>query len=122
MAYVNALYEHEHTADDIKTLLVLLAPYAPFITEELWHRVGEEGSVHEQPWPSYEEGKIKTETIQVVVQVNGKVRAQVEVPADVSGEELEREALKHDNVQKYLEGKEPKKVIVVKGRLVNVVV
>ncbi|MDX1688164.1 MAG: leucine--tRNA ligase [Candidatus Promineifilaceae bacterium] len=103
-------------------LLLLLAPVAPHIAEELWARRGNAYSIHEQPWPEWDEEIAKEETITLVVQVNGRVRAKVDVPAGISNEEAERVALAEENVQRWLDGKTPKKVIVVPNRLVNIVV
>ncbi|MEX2007943.1 MAG: class I tRNA ligase family protein [Candidatus Spechtbacterales bacterium] len=122
MEYVNVLYEEPHTKEQLDALVLLLAPYAPFIAAELWEQLGNEGAVHEQPWPQYDEAKTQTDTITVPVQVNGKLRAQIEVSADIADEELQQQALAHENVQRHLEGKEPKKVIVIHQKLVNIVV
>ena len=112
----------EAWAEAVDSLLLLLAPIAPHITEELWARRGHEYSIHEQPWPEWDEEVAKEESITLIVQVNGKVRAKVDVPAGISNEDAERIALEEENVQRYLDGKTPKKVIVVPGRLVNIVV
>ena len=106
----------------VDTLLLLLAPFAPQITEELWQKRGHEYSIHEQPWPEWDEEIAREETITLIVQVNGKVRAKVDVPAGISNDEAERIALQEENVQRWLDGKTPRKVIVVPGRLVNIVV
>jgi len=106
----------------VDNLLLLLAPIAPHITEELWARRGNPYSIHEQPWPEWDEEIAKEETITLIVQVNGKVRAKVDVPAGISDEEAERVALAEENVQRWLDGKDPKKVIVVPNRLVNIVI
>ena len=106
----------------VDSLLLLLAPFAPHITEELWQRRGREYSIHQQPWPAWDEEIARDETITLVVQVNGKVRARIDVPAGIDNAEAERIALEEENVRRYLEGKQPRKVIVVPGRLVNIVV
>lgn len=106
----------------IDSLLLLLAPFAPHISEELWARRGRPYSIHEQDWPAWDEEIAREETITLVVQVNGKVRAKVDVPAGIEDEEAERIALQEENVQRWLDGKSPRKVIVVPGRLVNIVV
>jgi leucyl-tRNA synthetase len=104
------------------TLIRLLAPFAPHIAEELWARRGGELSVHRQPWPVYEPALTVDETITLAIQVNGKVRDRVAVPAGISEEEVRQRALESEQVGHYLDGKVPKQVIVVPGRLVNVVV
>lgn len=103
--------------------LKMLAPVAPHIAEELWtHHLGKPYSIHQQTWATVDEAAAKEDTIEIPVQVNGKVRDKVIVSADASEDEIKRAALASDLVQKYLDGKEPKKVIVAKGRLVSVVV
>jgi leucyl-tRNA synthetase len=103
-------------------LILLLSPFAPHICEELWEKIGGKESVYLQPWPSYDETLAKAEEIILVVQVNGKVRDRISVPADISGEEMEKVALSSEKVKKYTAGKRIAKVIVVPGKLVNVAV
>ena len=103
--------------------LKMLAPVAPHIAEELWtNQLGKPYSVHEQKWPEVDEAAAKEDTIEVPVQVNGKLRDRIVVPAEASEEEIKSAALASEQVKKYLEGKAPKKVIVANKRLVNVVV
>jgi leucyl-tRNA synthetase len=122
MEYVNTLYTNPYGKAQVETLVVLLAPFAPHIAEELWEIIGNEGSVHGQEWPSYDEAFLVSDTVTIPVQVNGRVRAQLEVPVSMSEEELKEKALAEENVQKYLEGNNPKKVIVIPGKMVSVVV
>lgn len=124
MEYLNELVNSKWQIANghIQTLLILLAPFAPHITEELWERLDEKGSVHDQQWPDFDPKLIIDEKIEVPIQVNGKLRAKIEVEADISEKELEKAALANEKIKKLLDGKEPKKVIVVSGRLVNVVV
>lgn len=122
MEYVNTLYAQSHGKAQVETLLVLLAPFAPHITEELWEILGNKGSIHEQEWPAYDETLLISDTMVIPVQVNGKVRAQLEVASSSTQEELEAAALANENVQKYLGGKEPKKVMVIPNKLVSVVI
>lgn len=105
-----------------ETFLKLLAPIAPFITEELWHRYGHADSIHLERWPGYDESLLADEAITMVVQVNGKVRDKIEVPRDIAADEMERLALESANVRRHLEGKNPKRVIARPPNLVNVVV
>lgn len=105
----------------IENLLLLLAPIAPHITEELWAQQGKPYSIHQQTWPTWDEDIAKEDTITLIVQVNGKVRDRIDVAADIQEAEIKTIALASDNVQRYLEGKEPRKIIVVKGKLVNIV-
>jgi leucyl-tRNA synthetase len=107
----------------VDTLLLLLAPFAPYISEELWAARGHAYSVHQQPWPVWDEETAKEDTFELVVQVNGKVREKIEVAAGTDDEALKEIALNSERIQEdWLNGKTPRKVIVVRGRLVNIVV
>jgi leucyl-tRNA synthetase len=103
-------------------LIRLLAPFAPHIVEELWAKRGGPFSVHRQPWPAYDPGLTVDETFTLVVQVNGKVRDRIAVAAGIGDDEARQRALESEQVQRYLDGRLPGRVIVVPGRLVNVVV
>jgi leucyl-tRNA synthetase len=119
---VNALSEtsaHGGYACDV--LIRLLAPFAPHITEELWARRGGAFSVHQQPWPDHDPSLAAEQVVTLVVQVNGKVRERITVPAGITDEEACRLALASERVLKYVKG-QPKKVVVVPGRLVSIVV
>ncbi|MBK8900527.1 MAG: leucine--tRNA ligase [Anaerolineaceae bacterium] len=105
----------------IDNLLLVLAPIAPHITEELWAQRGHGYSIHQQPWPEWDEEAAKEESITLVVQINGKVRDKIEVDAGQDDEALKAIALASDKVQGWLDGQPPRQVIVVKGRLVNIV-
>ncbi len=109
-------------AEGIRTLVLLLAPFAPHIAEELWQALGNTDSVHRQSWPSYDPAALVADTVTIVVQVNGKLRGSFEAPADVTPQEQERLALQSEAAQRYLQGVTPKKVIVVPKKLVNLVV
>ena len=101
----------------------MLAPVAPHMAEELWtNQLGKPYSVHQQKWPKVDEAAAKEDTIELPVQINGKVRDRITVSADASEEEIKAAALASEGVKKNLEGKEPKKVIVANKRLVSVVV
>ncbi len=106
----------------VDKLLLVLAPIAPHITEELWSIRGNTYSIHGQPWPEWEEEIAREEQITLIVQVNGKVRDRIDVPAGTPDEELQEAALASANVNRFLDGREPRKVIVVKGKLVNIVI
>ncbi|QDL10083.1 leucine--tRNA ligase [Brasilonema octagenarum UFV-E1] len=108
-------------AEGIETLVVLLAPFAPHISEELWQQLGHNESVHKQAWIKYDESALVADEITLVIQVNGKKRADLQVPAQADKAELEKYARESEIVQRFLEGKEIKKVIVVPGKLVNFV-
>ncbi|NLZ96733.1 MAG: leucine--tRNA ligase [Candidatus Magasanikbacteria bacterium] len=102
--------------------LQLLAPFAPHITEELWVELENKESIFQSAWPKYDPALIQNETTTIAVQVNGKLRDTFDIPADMSEEEIKKLALSSEKVQKWLENKEPKKIIYVKGKLVSVVV
>jgi leucyl-tRNA synthetase len=104
------------------TFLRVLSPYAPHLCEELWRRLGEPDLIAHADWPSFNPALCVDEMITVVVQVNGKKRDELSVAKDTAKDELERLALASDRARKHMEGKAPKKVIVVPGRLVNIVV
>jgi len=107
----------------IRHLLLLMAPFTPFISEELWHRAGHDGSVHAQPWPVYDPATAAEEEITLVVQVNGKVRDRIQVPASIGEDDAKRLALESAAVQRHLDGQPPRKVIYVGARgMVNIVV
>jgi len=128
MELVNAISAYPEGADRgtlaeaIEKTIVLLAPFAPHIAEELWHRIGHADSVHAQPWPTWDEAALAADEVEIVVQVNGKVRDRVVVPANASREEIEAAVLAQEKVKAHLAGKTVKKVIVVPGKLVNLVV
>ncbi|MDD2401986.1 MAG: leucine--tRNA ligase [Clostridia bacterium] len=105
----------------IDSLIVLLAPFTPHLSEELWDAVGYKESVYLQSWPKYDEQALKTEEIEIVLQINGKVRERLTVPAKISREELEKVALETEKACAIVEGKTIIKVITVPGKLVNIV-
>jgi len=106
----------------ISTLIQLLSPFAPHLGEELWHRLGNDGSVFDSKWPGWDDDKLKTETVTVVVQVNGKLRGRIEVDLDSEDNIVREMALKDEKIQKYTAGKEIGKVVIVKNKLVSIVV
>ncbi len=108
-------------AEHLKTLALLLAPLAPHLAEEMWALLGQPYSVHRQAWPAYDEAQVQARTVTLVVQVNGKLRDRVEAPAGLSDEEAQSLALGLEKVRESLAGKEVRNVVVVPGRLVNIV-
>jgi leucyl-tRNA synthetase len=129
MEMTNALQEHSEKLggtsvwdEALTMLLLLMAPVTPHITEELWARLGKPYSIHTQPWPDYDPELAKEEQITLIVQVNGKLRDRIMVDAGISEEDAKTAALASEAAQRFMEGKEPKEVIVVPGRLVNIVV
>lgn len=109
-------------AEGIQTLLLLLAPFAPHIAEELWQLLGHSDSIHHASWPTYAPEALVADEITLVIQIMGKTRGTIEVPADSSKEDLETYARESEVAQRYIEGKTIRKVIVVPGKLVNFVV
>jgi len=106
----------------IEALLLLLSPFAPHIAEELWEAMGNPPSIFERQWPRWDEEAAKEEEVELVIQINGKVRARLMVEAGISDETLKGKALGEPKIKELLSGKPPKKVFVVRGRLVNIVV
>ncbi len=106
----------------IESLLQVLSPFAPHITEELWHDLGHRTTIHIDTWPKWNNTYLQTDEITIAVQVNGKLRATLRLAAETAPEEIKAAALREDNVQKFLGGNEPKKTIYVPGKLVNVVI
>jgi leucyl-tRNA synthetase len=130
MELTNAIAEVRETglaggpslAEAIDALLLLAAPVVPHLAEELWARRGKPYSIHNQPWPEYDPGLAQVEEITLVVQVNGKVRDRIQVPADIGEAAARQRAMASQAVQRLLAGREPKQVVFVPGRLVNIVV
>jgi len=105
----------------IEPLLVTLTPFAPHIAEELWHKLGHDTTVCDAQWPAYNEEYLKENMVTYAVAFNGKTRFDMEVPADMSRDEVGQKALAHEFAAKWIEGKTPRKVIVVPGKIVNIV-
>ncbi len=129
MELVNAIYampDGRHGSvviqEALEAVVRLLNPFVPHICEELWLTLGHQQSVEVSGWPSWDEEALKSDTVTLVVQVNGKVRGKIEVPVSAETALIENEAPSEANVQRYIEGKDVRKIIVVPGRLVNVVV
>lgn len=127
MKLSNALNDASETAspvyaEGIQTLVLLLAPFAPHLAEELWQQLGFKKSVHHQNWPQHEPAALVADEITLVIQIMGKTRGTIAVPASASKAELEQYARESDIARRYLDGKTVKKVIVVLGKLVNFVV
>ena len=109
-------------AEAATALLKLLAPLAPFVTEELWHRLGHDGSIHMSSWPEADPALVAEDTATMVVQVNGKVRDRIEVPAGISQDDMRVRAMASERVKAHLDGKTVTKTVVVPPKLVNIVV
>lgn len=131
MELVNAMYQYKDGHDAVQgdlaeelvqKLLLLLAPFTPHITEELWHECGYEGSVHQQVWPTYEEKALAVDEVEIAVQVNGKVRDKLTVAVNMDKTALEEQAKALPRVQEFIDGKNVVQVIVVPNKIVNIVV
>ena len=109
-------------AEGIETLLILAAPFAPHMTEELWQQTGHTGSIHEQSWRQFDPAALVADEITLVIQVMGKTRGTIQVPATKDSATLEAHARESEITKKFTEGKEIKKVIVVPGKLVNFII
>ena len=131
MELVNAMHAYRDAAETVQpallretveALLRLLAPFAPHIAEEIWQQLERSGSIHQQAWPKWDAEAIKTDSVEIVVQINGKVRDKLTVPSELSSAELEKVALQQEKVQQLVAGKAVVKVIAVPNKLVNIVV
>jgi leucyl-tRNA synthetase len=132
MELVNEAYKYkEHSKDNINgqlvnrvadSLVLMLAPFAPHFSEELWSLMGKEGSVHDSEWPLYDEKALVLDEVDVVIQINGKVRDKITVSKDMSKEDLEKEALSLEKIIVATEGKQIVKIIVIPSKLVNIVI
>ena len=131
MEMVNGLYKIKESQEidmldewrfALESLIQILAPFAPHITEELWREMGHDDTVHVGHWPKWDEKYLKSSVITIIVQVNGKLRAKLELPSDIDKQGVEAAALADENVQKFTNNKPPKKMVYVPGKLVNIVV
>ncbi|HDJ3877976.1 TPA: leucine--tRNA ligase [Staphylococcus aureus] len=122
MVFINECYKVDEVYKPyIEGFVKMLAPIAPHISEELWSKLGHEESITYQPWPTYDEALLVDDEVEIVVQVNGKLRAKIKIAKDTSKEEMQEIALSNDNVKASIEGKDIMKVIAVPQKLVNIV-
>lgn len=103
-------------------LTICLSPFAPHIAEELWHRLGNETTIFDVQWPTYKEEYLKEDTFSYAISFNGKTRFTLDLPADATREEIEKTVLEHPNSKKWIEDKTPRKIIIVPGKIVNIVI
>ena len=132
MELVNQIYTLDLKNEDKKrdevlrfgfeTIIILLSPFVPHITEELWSILGNKTSILLEKWPIHNEDALKVDELLIVVQINGKLRGKITVDANADDDAIKKSALNESNVKKHIEGKDIKKVIVVKKKLVNIVV
>lgn len=122
MVFVNQCYKTDALPlEYVEGFVKLIAPLTPHIAEELWTKLGHVGSIAYAQWPTYDESKLEEDTVEIIVQVNGKLRAKLTASKNITKDELEKQALADEKVQHHLEGKTIRKVIVIPGKLVNVV-
>lgn len=131
MELLNALYKYDTEAENkntayfeevLSTLVRLLAPFAPHFTEEMWEKMGNQYSIFNQSWPGFDPAALVKDVIEYGIQINGRIRAKVEFPSDMPEEEIKQTVLQDGSITSMFEGKSVKKIIVVKGRLVNIVI
>jgi leucyl-tRNA synthetase len=130
MELVNDLSAFQASTDEdlavfrqaVETVLLLLSPFSPHIAEELWEAIGNSPGISLRAWPEWDEETAREEEIELVIQINGKVRAKVMVPQGLSDEEIKEKTLAEQKIREILEGRAVKKIFVVKGRLVNIVI
>ncbi|MFX0559101.1 leucine--tRNA ligase [Tepidibacillus infernus] len=128
MELVNKIYVYPEDGNKgllkeaIETTVILLAPMTPHLAEELWQMMGQRESIHKEKWPTYQEEYLVLDEVEIAVQINGKIKGKMVVPTSYSKEELEKEVLSDPRLEEWKAGKEVRKVIVVPGKLVNIVV
>ncbi|MBR4886711.1 MAG: leucine--tRNA ligase [Muribaculaceae bacterium] len=123
MICINELTSLKSTnAEALETVTRVIAPFAPHIAEEFWHRLGNQGSVVDAEWPKHNEDYLKEDNVNYAVSFNGKARFNIQVPAGTAKEEVEKIALADPNAERWLDGKTPKKIIVVPNKIVNIVI
>ncbi|MEI7603881.1 MAG: leucine--tRNA ligase [bacterium] len=129
MKFINFIEDQKMTKDQVNRFLLTIAPFAPFVAEELWFNINKfdgeftkSNSIHSQKWPSFDSNLVQDLTVVIGVQINGKVRGEIEINIDDSDEVVKDKAITNENVAKWLESKEIKKFIYVKGKIVNIVI
>lgn len=129
MEMVNEMYRYKEGEVDpglfgasVKTLILLLSPFIPHVAAEMWEHLGYEGALHEQPWPEYDEKALVKDSIEIVVQINGKIKDKINIPGDMSRDDMIKLADENDKIKALTEGKNVVKVIAVPGKLINLVV
>ncbi|MGF3105843.1 leucine--tRNA ligase [Rossellomorea sp. DUT-2] len=122
MVFINDAYKADTLPKNyVEGFIKMLAPIAPHMTEELWSKLGHEGTLSYEAWPTFDESKLVDNEVEIVLQVNGKVKAKVMIPRDMNKEDLEKTAMENDEIKIQIEGKTIRKVIAVPGKLVNIV-
>ena len=129
MEMVNEMYRYKEGEVNpglygaaVKDLIIMLAPFVPHVAEEMWEHLGYGGSVHQQEWPEYDESALVKDTVEIVVQINGKIKEKINIAGDSSREDMEKIAVENDRIKALTEGKNIVKIIAVPGKLINIVV
>lgn len=131
MELLNALYKYDQDTEDknielfedtIATLITVLAPFAPHFSEEMWEKLGYPYSVFNIDWPKYDPSALVKDVVELGIQINGKIKAKINIPSDMTNSDIEKLVLEDEKIKPLIQGKVVKKVIVIKGRLVNIVV
>ena len=129
MEMVNEMYRYKEGEVNpglygaaVKDLIIMLAPFVPHVAEEMWEHLGYGGSVHQQEWPEYDESALVKDTVEIVVQINGKIKEKINIAGDSSREDMEKIAVENDKIKALTEGKNIVKIIAVPGKLINIVV
>ena len=129
MEMVNEMYRYKEGevnpglfGASVKTLILLLSPFIPHVAAEMWEHLGYEGALHEQPWPEYDEKALVKDSIEIVVQINGKIKDKINITGDMSRDDMMKLADENDKIKALTEGKNVVKVIAVPGKLINLVV
>jgi len=124
MELVNEIYQNLNSdiAEAVETAVILIAPFAPHLAEEMWQRLGNKGGILKAGWPNYDEKFLEEATVTMVIQVNGKLRSKIEVPKDIAEGKLKELVLGDEKVRQWLAGRPVKKFIVVPRKLINLVI
>lgn len=129
MEMVNEMYKYKEGkvneglySTAVKNLVIMLAPFVPHVAEEMWEHLGYGGSVHDQSWPEYDESALVKDTVEIVVQINGKIKEKINIAGDLSREEMEKIAVENETIKKLTDGKNIVKIIAVPNKLINIVV
>jgi len=122
MKFMNVVKTSQISQEDFEKFLKILSPFAPHITEEIWESLGHDSSIHLEEWPVYDEKLAKDDVYMIAVQINGKVRAEIEVNDGISENEIKEKALLNTQIQKWVGDKEMKKVIYIKNKILNIVI
>ena len=122
MIFLNKAVEVGIGKNQLKKFLLILSPFAPYLCEELWEKIGDKESICKQSWPQYDPNLVKNDEVEIVVQVNGKVRDKIMLPADLSQEEAHKIIMESEKVKKFVANQEVVKEIFVPNKLINIVI